>query len=219
MLEGDKIKVAQGENPCYLLLDQANRHGLIAGASGTGKTVTMKVLAEGFAQAGVPVFMADVKGDVTGMAQPGDDTEKVRERAAALGADGWEPRGCDVRLWDMLGGDGVPVRITISDMGPDLLARLLGLTDVQRGVLAIAFRMADDNGMLLIDLKDLARHARLSLRARQRGETLYGRVSSQSVGASRALLTLEDAGGDIFFGEPALDITDWLVTDDAGQAP
>ena len=155
MLEGDKIKVAQGENPCYLLLDQANRHGLIAGASGTGKTVTMKVLAEGFAQAGVPVFMADVKGDVTGMAQPGDDTEKVRERAAALGADGWEPRGCDVRLWDMLGGDGVPVRITISDMGPDLLARLLGLTDVQRGVLAIAFRMADDNGMLLIDLKDL----------------------------------------------------------------
>ena len=128
MLEGDKIKVAQGENPCYLLLDQANRHGLIAGASGTGKTVTMKVLAEGFAQAGVPVFMADVKGDVTGMAQPGDDTEKVRERAAALGAAGWEPRGCDVRLWDMLGGDGVPVRITISDMGPDLLARLLGLT-------------------------------------------------------------------------------------------
>lgn len=101
MLEGDKIKVAQGENPCYLLLDQANRHGLIAGASGTGKTVTMKVLAEGFAQAGVPVFMADVKGDVTGMAQPGDDTEKVRERAAALGAAGWEPRGCDVRLWDM----------------------------------------------------------------------------------------------------------------------
>ena len=218
MLEGDKIKVAQGENPCYLLLDQANRHGLIAGASGTGKTVTMKVLAEGFAQAGVPVFMADVKGDVTGMAQPGDDTEKVRERAAALGADGWEPRGCDVRLWDMLGGDGVPVRITISDMGPDLLARLLGLTDVQRGVLAIAFRMADDNGMLLIDLKDLrAMLGYLSEHASE-VETLYGRVSSQSVGAiQRALLTLEDAGGDIFFGEPALDITDWLVTDDAGQ--
>lgn len=178
----------------------------------------MKVLAEGFAQAGVPVFMADVKGDVTGMAQPGDDTEKVRERAAALGADGWEPRGCDVRLWDMLGGDGVPVRITISDMGPDLLARLLGLTDVQRGVLAIAFRMADDNGMLLIDLKDLrAMLGYLSEHASE-VETLYGRVSSQSVGAiQRALLTLEDAGGDIFFGEPALDITDWLVTDDAGQ--
>ena len=214
MLEGDKIKVAQGENPCYLLLNQANRHGLIAGASGTGKTVTMKVLAEGFAQAGVPVFMADVKGDVTGMAQPGDDTEKVRERAAALGAAGWEPRGCDVRLWDMLGGDGVPVRITISDMGPDFL----GLTDVQRGVLAIAFRMADDNGMLLIDLKDLrAMLGYLSEHASE-VETLYGRVSSQSVGAiQRALLTLEDAGGDIFFGEPALDITDWLVTDDAGQ--
>lgn len=162
--------------------------------------------------------MADVKGDVTGMAQPGDDTEKVRERAAALGADGWEPRGCDVRLWDMLGGDGVPVRITISDMGPDLLARLLGLTDVQRGVLAIAFRMADDNGMLLIDLKDLrAMLGYLSEHASE-VETLYGRVSSQSVGAiQRALLTLEDAGGDIFFGEPALDITDWLVTDDAGS--
>ena len=217
MLEGDKIKVAQGENPCYLLLNQANRHGLIAGASGTGKTVTMKVLAE-IAQAGVPVFMADVKGDATGMAQPGDDTEKVRERAAALGAAGWEPRGCDVRLWDMLGGDGVPVRITISDMGPDLLARLLGLTDVQRGVLAIAFRMADDNGMLLIDLKDLrAMLGYLSEHASE-VEALYGRVSSQSVGAiQRALLTLEDAGGDIFFGEPALDITDWLVTDDAGQ--
>lgn len=109
--------------------------------------------------------MADVKGDVTGMAQPGDDTEKVRERAAALGAAGWEPRGCDVRLWDMLGGDGVSVRITISDMGPDLVARLLGLTDVQRGVLAIAFRMADDNGMVLIDLKDLRAMLRLSLRA------------------------------------------------------
>lgn len=178
----------------------------------------MKVLAEGFAQAGVPVFMADVKGDVTGMAQPGDDTEKVRERAAALGTAGWEPRGCDVRLWDMLGGDGVPVRITISDMGPDLLARLLGLTDVQRGVLAIAFRMADDNGMLLIDLKDLrAMLGYLSEHASE-VETLYGRVSSQSVGAiQRALLTLEDAGGDIFFGEPALDITDWLVTDDAEQ--
>lgn len=218
MLEGDKIKVAQGENPCYLLLNQANRHGLIAGASGTGKTVTMKVLAEGFAQAGVPVFMADVKGDVTGMAQPGDDAEKVRERAAALGADGWEPRGCDVRLWDMLDDAGIPVRITISDMGPELLARLLGLTDVQRGVLAIAFRLADDNGMLLIDLKDLrAMLGYLSEHASE-VETLYGRVSSQSVGAiQRALLTLEDAGGDIFFGEPALDITDWLVVDEAGQ--
>ena len=218
MLEGDKIKVAQGENPCYLLLNQANRHGLIAGASGTGKTVTMKVLAEGFAQAGVPVFMADVKGDVTGMAQPGDDAEKVRERAAALGADGWEPRGCDVRLWDMLDDAGIPVRITISDMGPELLARLLGLTDVQRGVLAIAFRLADDNGMLLIDLKDLrAMLGYLSEHASE-VETLYGRVSSQSVGAiQRALLTLEDAGGDIFFGEPALDITDWLVVGEAGQ--
>ena len=217
MLEGDKIKVAQGENPCYLLLNQANRHGLIAGASGTGKTVTLKVLAEGFAQAGVPVFLADVKGDVTGMAEPGDDTESVRERAAKLGAEGWQPRGCDVRLWDMLEANGVPVRVTISDMGPDLLARLLGLTDVQRGVLAIAFRMADDNNMLLIDLKDLRAMLNYVGEHASEVETLYGRVSSQSIGAiQRALLTLEDQGGNVFFGEPALDITDWMVTDDAG---
>ena len=137
----------------------------------------MKVLAEGFAQAGVPVFMADVKGDVTGMAQPGDDAEKVRERAAALGADGWEPRGCDVRLWDMLDDAGIPVRITISDMGPELLARLLGLTDVQRGVLAIAFRLADDNGMLLIDLKDLRVMLGYLSEHASEVETLYGRVS------------------------------------------
>ena len=218
MLEGDKIKVAQGENPCYLLLNQANRHGLIAGASGTGKTVTMKVLAEGFAQAGIPVFMADVKGDVTGMAEPGEDTEKIRERAASLGAAGWTPRGCDVRLWDMLGDAGIPVRITISDMGPDLLARLLGLTDVQRGVLAIAFRLADDNNMLLIDPKDLRAMLGYLAEHSSEVETLYGRVSSQSIGAiQRALLTVEEQGGDIFFGEPALDITDWLVTDEAGQ--
>ena len=218
MLEGDKIKVAQGDNPCYLLLNQANRHGLIAGASGTGKTVTLKVLAEGFAQAGVPVFLADVKGDVTGMAEPGDDNESIRERAAKLGADGWEPRGCDVRLWDMLEANGAPVRVTISDMGPDLLARLLGLTDVQRGVLAIAFRLADDNGMLLIDLKDLRAMLNYLGEHSSEVETLYGRVSSQSIGAiQRALLTLEDQGGTIFFGEPALDIADWMVTDDAGQ--
>lgn len=218
MLEGDKILVARGENPCYLLLDQANRHGLIAGASGTGKTVTLKVLAEGFAQAGVPVFLADVKGDVTGMAEPADNAEAMAERAASLGAQGWTPRGCDVRLWDMLTADGVPARITISDMGPDLLARLLNLTEVQRGVLAIAFRLADDNGMLLIDLKDLRAMLAYLAEHSSEVETLYGRVSSQSIGAiQRALLTLEDQGGNIFFGEPNLDIADWLVTDDAGQ--
>jgi len=155
MLQDGKIWMAQGDNPCYLQLDQANRHGLIAGASGTGKTVTLKFMAEGFSQAGVPVFMADVKGDVTGMAQPGDDTEGIRERVERFGIEGWSLQGCPVHLWDMIGGEGIPVRITVSDMGPVMLARLLGLTDAQEGVLNIAFRMADDRQMLLIDLKDL----------------------------------------------------------------
>lgn len=218
MLENDRIKVAQGQKPCYLLLNQANRHGLVAGASGTGKTVTVKVLAEAFSQAGVPVFMADVKGDVLGIAQPGDDTPAIRERAAKLGAEGWEPAGCPTRRWDMLGGDGIPVRVTVSDMGPDLLARLLDLTDVQAGVLAVAFRVADDAGMLLIDLKDLRAMLTYLGEHAKDVELTYGRVSSQSIGAiQRALLAVEEEGGDIFFGEPALELTDWLTCDDTGR--
>lgn len=218
MLENDRIKVAQGENPCYLLLNQANRHGLIAGASGTGKTVTLKVLAEGFSRAGVPVFMADVKGDVTGIAQAADDTPELRERATSLGAEAWQPQGCPTRLWDMLGDGGIPVRITVSDMGPDLLAQLLNLTDVQAGVLSIAFRVADDNGMLIIDLKDLRAMLTYLADHAKEVEATYGRVSSQSIGAiQRALLTLEDEGGTLFFGEPALDLADWLACTDDGQ--
>lgn len=218
MLENDRIKVAQGESPCYLLLNQANRHGLIAGASGTGKTVTLKVLAEGFSRAGVPVFMADVKGDVTGIAQAADDTPELRERAASLGAEAWQPQGCPTRLWDMLGDGGIPVRITVSDMGPDLLAQLLNLTDVQAGVLSIAFRVADDNGMLIIDLKDLRAMLTYLADHAKEVEAAYGRVSSQSIGAiQRALLTLEDEGGTLFFGEPALDLADWLTCTDDGQ--
>lgn len=218
MLENDRIKVAQGDEPCYLLLAQANRHGLVAGASGTGKTVTVKVLAEAFSQAGVPVFVADVKGDMLGIAQAGDDTEALRERAAKLGADGWEPQGCPVHLWDMLGDEGLPVRITVSDMGPDLLARLLNLTDVQAGVLTVAFRVADDAGMLLIDLKDLRAMLTYLGEHASEVELTYGRVSSQSIGAiQRALLSVEEEGGDIFFGEPALELTDWLTCDDRGQ--
>ena len=154
MLVNDKIWVAQGDVPCCLLLNQANRHGLIAGASGTGKTVTLKVLAEGFSNAGVPVFMADVKGDVTGMAQGGAISDNLRQRMDFFGIkeDEFSFQGCPMRVWDMLGGDGVPVRITVSDMGPTLLSRLLGLSDVQEGVLNIVFRVADDQGLLLIDL-------------------------------------------------------------------
>ncbi|MCI2241184.1 helicase HerA-like domain-containing protein [Adlercreutzia faecimuris] len=227
MLEDDVIRMAQAVdadgNPtataCVLRLDQANRHGLIAGASGTGKTVTLKVMAEGFSQAGVPVFMADVKGDVTGMAQAADDADgKLAARAATLGAPSWEPRGCPVRQWDMLGGPGIPVRVTVSDMGPVLLARLLGLTEVQEGVLNVVFRVADDRGMLLIDLKDLRAMLNYVGEHAKEFELEYGRVSSQSVGAIlRALIAVEDQGGDVFFGEPALDLADWFACDEAGR--
>ena len=220
MLINDKIWVAQGEVPCCLLLNQANRHGLIAGATGTGKTVTLKVLAEGFSEAGVPVFMADVKGDVTGMAQAGAMSDGLRKRLGYFGLAEEEVRftGAPCRIWDMLGEGGCPVRITISDMGPVLLSRLLGLTDVQQGVLNVVFRVADDQGMLLLDLKDLRSMLAYVAEHAKEYETTYGRVSSQSVGAiQRALLAVDDQGGDIFFGEPALDLTDWFACASDGR--
>ena len=214
MLINDKIWVAQGDVPCCLLLNQANRHGLIAGASGTGKTVTLKVLAEAFSDAGVPVFMADVKGDVTGMAQAGEMTDGLRKRLGYFGLqeDDVSFAGAPCRIWDMLGDAGCPVRITISDMGPMLLSRLLGLTDVQQGVLNVVFRVADDQGMLLLDLKDLRSMLTYVADHAKDYETTYGRVSSQSVGAiQRTLLAVEDQGGNIFFGEPNLDLSDWFA--------
>ena len=218
MFEQDHIWVGQGEVPCNLLLNQANRHGLIAGASGTGKTVTLKVLAEGFSKAGVPVFMADVKGDVTGIAQAGDDTENITKRVEKFGIEDWQLEGCPTRLWDMLDDQGIPVRITISDMGPIMLSRLLELTEVQEGVLNIVFRVADDRQMLLIDLKDLRAMLNYVSEHSKEIETTYGKVSSQSVGAIlRALIAIEDQGGDIFFGEPNLDLNDWFATDENGQ--
>ncbi|MDO4183042.1 MAG: DUF853 family protein [Coriobacteriia bacterium] len=219
MFQEDRIYMALGDNPCYLLLNQANRHGIISGASGTGKTVTLKVMAEGFSKAGVPVFMADAKGDVRGMCQPGVDNEKMQERIQRFNiAENWKYEGCPCRFWDMLGGDGLPVRVTISQMGPTLLSRLLGLTDAQEGVLDILFRVADDQHLLLIDMKDL--RAMLNYLAEHSAEieTTYGKVSSQSVGAIlRELISLEDQGGDIFFGEPALDLEDWFACDDKGE--
>ena len=220
MLINDKIWVAQGEVPCCLLLNQANRHGLIAGATGTGKTVTLKVLAESFSDAGVPVFMADVKGDVTGMAQAGAMSDGLRKRLGYFNLTEEEVRfySAPCRIWDMLGDAGCPVRITISDMGPVLLSRLLGLTDVQQGVLNVVFRVADDQGMLLLDLKDLRAMLTYVADHAKDYETTYGRVSSQAVGAiQRALLAIEDQGGDIFFGEPDLDITDWFTCDEDGR--
>ena len=201
-----------------LLLNQANRHGLIAGASGTGKTVTLKVMAEGFSKAGVPVFMADVKGDITGMAQAGKDSEDMQERIKRFGIEGFTYEGCPVRIWDMLGGEGLPVRITISDMGPSLLSRLLELTEVQEGVLDIVFRIADDKNLLLIDLKDLRAMLNFVAEHADEYETTYGKVSAQSVGAIlRTLIAVEDQGGDVFFGESALELDDWFQCDENGQ--
>ena len=220
MLKDDRIWMALGDKECDLLLGQANRHGLIAGASGTGKTVTLKVMAEGFSDAGVPVFMADVKGDVTGMAQAGELTSGLKKRMGHFGIaeDEFEFRGTPVHIWDMLDDAGCPVRITISDMGPELLGRLLSLTEVQQGVLNIVFRVADDRQMLLLDLKDLRAMLTYVAEHAKEFETTYGRVSPQSVGAiQRALVAVEDQGGDIFFGEPALDLEDWFQCDRAGR--
>lgn len=222
MLKDNAIWMGVGaepdNKPVSLLLDQANRHGLIAGASGTGKTVTLKVMAEGFSKAGVPVFMADVKGDITGMCSAGEDTEDMQKRIKKFGLEGFTYEGCPVRLWDMLGGQGIPVRITVSDMGPSLLSRLLELTEVQEGVLDIVFRIADDKNLLLIDLKDLRSMLNYVAENAKEYETTYGKVSSQSVGAIlRKLISIEDEGGDVFFGEPDLDLADWFACAPNGQ--
>lgn len=195
-----------------LPLRMANRHGLIAGASGTGKTVTMKVLAESFSDAGVPVFLCDMKGDVSGLAQAGEQNEGMEKRIDKFGVrDSFRYTGYPVCFWDVYGEMGHPVRCTVSDMGPGLLSRILGLTPAQEGVLEIVFKIADDSGLLLLDMKDL--RAMLSHVSDHKGEyiTTYGNIATQSLGGIlRALLPLERQGGDLFFGEPDLDIRDWL---------
>ena len=213
-----KIWLAQSDKNLYLLPAMANRHGLIAGATGTGKTITMKVMAESFSDMGVPVFMADVKGDLSGMCRPGADSENMRSRIARFGIENFQYKPYPTRFWDIFGENGHPVRVTISEMGPVLLARLLNLTEVQTGVLNIVFKVADEHGLLLLDLKDL--RAMLQYVGDNRAEftTLYGNVSAASVGAiQRALLAFEGEGGELFFGEPALDIRDWMRTDIDGR--
>ena len=220
MLQEDKILVGKGEEgPVYLLLSQANRHGLIAGASGTGKTVTMKALAQGFSQAGVPTFVVDAKGDVSGMCEPGEMNKHIQASVDSLGLqDTWKFEGCPVRFWNMLGGEGIPVRIRISDMGPVLLSRLLGLNETQQGVLNIVFHVADDMGLLLIDMKDLRSMLAYVGQHADEYETSYGFVSTQTIGTiQRALLPVMDQGGDIFFGEPNLDLDDWFAVTYNGQ--
>lgn len=205
-----KIWLATGENRIYLEPSMTNRHGLIAGATGTGKTVTLKVIAEDFSDMGVPVFIADIKGDLSGMCEKGTENKHILRSITNMGIEGFEYKSYPVQFWDVFGKQGLPVRTTISEMGPELLARLLGLNDTQSGVLRIVFRVADEKEMLLIDLKDL--RAMLSYVGDNAAEykLTYGNVSTQSVGAiQRALLALEDAGGEAFFGEPSLQLNDW----------
>ena len=218
MLNDRKIWLAQSDKNLYLLPSMAHRHGLIAGATGTGKTITMKVMAESFSDLGVPVFMADVKGDLSGMCRPGADSENMRSRIARFGMENFQYKAYPTRFWDIFGEKGHPVRVTISEMGPVLLSRLLNLTEVQAGVLNIVFKVADEHGLLLLDLKDL--RAMLQYVGDNRAEftTMYGNVSSASVGAiQRALLSFEGEGGELFFGEPALDIRDWMRSDIDGR--
>jgi len=202
----------------YLQPKFGNRHGLVAGATGTGKTVTLMTLAEGFSRLGVPVFLADVKGDVAGLAMPGTLNEKLQARVQQLGISDYRNEGNPTVFWDLFGKLGHPVRTTVSEMGPTLLARILELNDTQSGVLDIVFKLADDRGLLLLDLNDL--RALLGLVADERKDisTSYGLVSTQSVGAiQRALLRLESEGGDRFFGEPALELADLMRTTQDGR--
>jgi DNA helicase HerA-like ATPase len=204
--------------PTTLRLRYANRHGLVAGATGTGKTVTLQALAEGFSSAGVPVFLSDVKGDLSGLCQPGADGARLRERAAQIGLEPYEGAAFPTVFWDLFGAQGHPIRTTVSEMGPLLLSRMLELNEVQEGVINVVFRLADDEGLLLLDLKDLQallaeagkRSAELSLR--------YGAVAPASIGAiQRRLLVLENQGAGGFFGEPALALSDLMATDAQGR--
>lgn len=220
MLKDGQILIGRGEKDAYILPKMANRHGLISGATGTGKTITLKVMAESFSSLGVPVFLADVKGDLSGCVKPGEANEALNQRLRKLGIelDTFAYTRFPVRFWDVYGEGGHPVRTTVSEMGAVLLARLLGLSDVQAGVLSIAFRVADDKGWLLLDLKDL--RAMVSYVTEHAAELLneYGNVSRQSAGAiQRALLQLEDAGGTQFFGEPDIRLDDWMQTDTDGR--
>ncbi len=213
-----KLWLATSDRAIYLEPSMANRHGLIAGATGTGKTVTLKVLAEDFSEMGVPVFVADIKGDLSGMCMKGSPNKHILRSIENMGIEGFEYTSYPVTFWDVYGRQGLPVRTTVSEMGPELLARLLGLNDTQSGVLRIVFRIADERELLLIDLKDLRSMLTYVGDNAKEYKLTYGNISPQSVGAiQRALLALEDEGGDIFFGEPALDLSDWIAWDESGR--
>jgi len=212
------LPFAKGKNAISVLPKMANRHGLIAGATGTGKTVTLRGLAEQFSKIGVPVFMADVKGDLSGVSIPGGENPKIVERVEKLGLSDFKYEGFPSVFWDVFGEQGHPVRTTISEMGPLLLGRILNLNEVQSGVLDLIFKVADDNGWLLLDLKDLRAMAQFVGDNADQFRTQYGNISTASVGAiQRGLLTLEGQGGNQFFGEPALNLQDLLQTGASGR--
>jgi len=206
------------ETSSFLLPKMANRHGLIAGATGTGKTVTLQALAEGFSKIGVPVFMADVKGDLSGLSQPAGENKKVKERVDQLGMDWFKAQASPVIFWDAFGDKGHPIRTTVAEMGPLLLARMLNLNDVQSGVLNAIFKIADDRGWLLLDLKDLRSMSQHAAEKAAEYQSEYGNISAASVGAiQRGLLQLETEGGDKLFGEPSLNLDDLMQTDAQGR--
>jgi DNA helicase HerA-like ATPase len=216
--EGKNILIGKGESPVWLLGRYANRHGLVAGATGTGKSVSLMVMAEGFSRMGVPVFLADVKGDMAGLAVAGASNEKIAARVAQVGVADYANEACPVVFWDLYGQLGHPVRTTVSEVGPTLMARMLELNDTQAGVLDIAYKLADDRGLLLLDLEDL--RALLLHVAENKAEIskTYGLVSPASIAAiQRALLRLEQAGGEHFFGEPALALADFMRVDANGR--
>ena len=218
MSDSGSIFLGKGETAQSLKLSVANRHGLIAGATGTGKTATLRVLAEGFSRAGVPVFLADVKGDLAGLCQPAEVKPFITERLQKIGQTDWKPEAHPVVFWDLFGELGHPLRATVSDMGPVLLSSMLQLNDTQEGVLNIVFRVADEQGLLLLDLKDLrAMLVHVSENA-SKYTAQFGNIATASVGAiQRALLTLENQGGDQFFGEPALKLADFMIADEQGR--
>ena len=214
----NRILIGKGEQPVHLLAKYGNRHGLVAGATGTGKSVSLLVLAEGFSRLGVPVFIADVKGDIAGLSMAGVTSEKIKQRVAQTGIEGYGPEASPVLFWDLFGKAGHPVRTTVSEIGPSLLGRILALSDTQAGVLEIAFKLADDRGLLLLDFDDL--RAILGFVADNRKEisTTYGLVSAPSVAAiQRSLLSLEREGAEAMFGEPALELADLMRTDLGGR--
>src|SRR6478672_8440214 len=214
----DPVLIAKGDNPLYLLPGMSNRHGLVAGATGTGKTVTLQVMAEAFSRIGVPVFAADVKGDLSGISQPGTPNPKIDERAKKSKLTDFSYAACPVTFWDVFGEQGHPVRATSSEMGPLLLARLLNLNDIQESVLALVFKIADDNGLLLLDVKDLQALLQYVGENSKQFQTQYGNISAASIGSiQRGLLALQQQGADKFFGEPALNLDDLMQTDSNGH--